>query len=201
MRPSAASGQAESRARPGAGRDRGVRGARAVTRTLPVGADPTGVAITGDKAYVTHFRTGAVSVLDLPSGTQRGSISLALSTDQTFGEVRKPGLAAEVVVTPDGQAVVPHTQAKDEPIPTDVGGSAYVSGVVPVVATAVTQIDTTTDTVVPANAAIGGDKVATDCFDCGMPGMRGVGGAFVTSARGVLGAGGWPTHAASGSSS
>lgn len=152
---------------------------RRVVRRIETPADPSGVTVTADgRAYVTHARSGSVSIVDYQGGAVRGELSLSLDPELTFGEKRLPGSPVEPVATPDGRLFVPHTQSKEDTIPTDGASDGYVSGSpVPVVATALVEIDTAEDRVVVPAAA------GKDCFECdSMPG-RGFGGgeAFVTS--------------------
>jgi YVTN family beta-propeller protein len=67
-----------------------------VTATIPVGAVPTGVAVTpdGSKVYVTNFESNSVSVIDTAS-------NMVIDTIASVGPSRPVGVA----VTPDGGRV------------------------------------------------------------------------------------------------
>lgn len=119
-----------------------------VVKTLPTSGEPSGVAVVGpDKAYVTHFRTGEVSTLNLSAlslGTRR--LAMTVSPEKTGFDFRIPGQPRDPIVSPiDERVFIPHVQAKDSPVPTDVEGGYAGFGMLPVVADAVATVDADRD--------------------------------------------------------
>lgn len=125
---------------------------REVVRTIETGEDPQGLAmLPNGKAYLTHVRSGEVSVIDVEKGEVARTLALVLPTEKTGGEKRVPGAPIDPVVMPgSGRVFVPHSQSKEDPVPTDVPGAYSGGGSVPVVANALATIDGDSDRLLDA---------------------------------------------------
>jgi len=152
-----------------------------VARTVETPADPTAVVVNADgKVYVSHARSGLISVLDLRTGQPTSApMNLTLSPSKTGGEQRTPGMPSDLVLGAGGRIYIPHVQSKQTPTATTVttgGGDTYAGGgqpgSVPVVANGVATIDTTSNVLLNGP---GLEKFSSfgfgegDCFDCGAP--------------------------------
>ena len=136
--------------------------------------DPSGITVLPDgRAYVTHLRTGSVSIIDVAAGTVSSSqISLQLPVATTGGENRLPGQPVAPVLGANGLVYIAHVQSKETATPTTVSNSdAYAGspGSVSVVAPAVATVDTTTNLV---RVGTGFQSAFTPgpCGTCGAPG-------------------------------
>jgi YVTN family beta-propeller protein len=125
--------------------------ALAVTRTISTPADPYGVLFhPNGKIYVTHQRSGAVSVYNGSTGEQsHDPMFLVLDPSKTGGEPRLPGAPTDPVLGDSGRVYIPHVQSKQTPTATAVGsppgsyaGGGGAPGAVAVVASGVASIDT-----------------------------------------------------------
>ncbi len=128
--------------------------------TQAVGAHPRAVAAFGDRLLVTHFKTGAVSVLDAGSGEPQRDLSLtqpAAVTQSAFRSVFDPGQARDLAVAADGRVYVAHTQARAVAIEvengTGYGGDPSSTLVVPAVAAGLSTVDGATLEVLEEPAA------------------------------------------------
>ncbi|MBS2029197.1 MAG: c-type cytochrome [Deltaproteobacteria bacterium] len=133
---------------------------------VQVGEEPRGVAVVGDKAYVTAFKKGAITTVDLKQHQVSGGIDLS-SPDQHNTQVEPdanpndmaPEAVVDVTPSPDGTRVyAPHLWALTASITADrtlsggpSSGSAYGSSGPcqsggSIVSAGIATVDTTTDT-------------------------------------------------------
>ena len=132
--------------------------------TVTVGQEPRGVAVVGDKAYVTQLKKDSITVVDLKAHQVSSGISLASNDDpnpQTNPNAMTAGGVVDVTAAPDGKRVyAPHLwelvgniQANRSLNGVASGGGSYGGGVDPcgtgassIVAAGMATIVTSTDT-------------------------------------------------------
>ena len=133
---------------------------------VAVGEEPRGVAVVGDKAYVTAFKKGALTTVDLKQHQVSGGIDLSSpDVHNTPGDLNEnpndmsPGAVIDVTPAPDGSRVyAPHLWEITGSITANRslmgggggGGSYGSSGPCQsggsIVSAGVATVDTTTDT-------------------------------------------------------
>lgn len=128
--------------------------------TLPVGEEPRGVAVIGNKAYVSVLKKGAVTVVDLDQHQVKAGVSLASpdAADPAANPLAmRPGGAVDVTPAPDGSRVyAPHVWQLIGNIEGDrtlvgpatggsYGGPSQCNSTGSIVAAGLATIQTTTD--------------------------------------------------------
>lgn len=125
-----------------------------------VGEEPRGVAVVGQKAWVTNFKQGRLTVVDLT--TRRPAKSVELSNDGSSettaaGSTRaartavSAGLVADVTRSPSGDRVyAPHVWQRNAPITAATAPGGYYEGggpcgVTSIVSSALTTVDVEAD--------------------------------------------------------
>jgi YVTN family beta-propeller protein len=154
----------------------------AVRSTIPTEADPSGVAVLPDgRVYVTHVRSGNVSILDKQTFTVSGSFPMTVPLSTAIvSQPRQPEQPITPVVTFNGHVLIPHSESDvslidtttpDVPTPDKGGGGAAYAGGSdgfnfrpPVVAPAIATIDPNTNTVLAGTETGAADVKAGDAI-------------------------------------
>jgi DNA-binding beta-propeller fold protein YncE len=144
--------------------------------TLPVGEEPRGVAVIGNKAYVSVLKKGAVTVVDLKQHQIASGVDLS-SPDSKLDlasnpNAMRPGGAVDVTASPDGTRVyAPHVwqlmgnieSSRGIVSGTGGGGSYGSSGPCnsqgSIVAAGLATIETTTDTAKTDDLSVCNDPI------------------------------------------
>ncbi len=99
---------------------------RIVSRVALGDAEPRGLAVTGGRLIVSHFKSGRLSVVEPGVDRLRDSIGMKLASRSFFS----PNQIDQLTVDPADPAVVvaPHVECNNDPAQFGAGGSAFVGG-------------------------------------------------------------------------
>jgi mono/diheme cytochrome c family protein len=97
---------------------------RVVARVALPDAEPRGLAVTGGRIVVSHFKSGRLSVVEPGADGVRASIGMKLPSRSFF----TPNQFDQVTVDPDDPAVVvaPHVECNNDPAQFGAGNAAFV---------------------------------------------------------------------------
>jgi YVTN family beta-propeller protein len=96
---------------------------RVVARVALMDAEPRGLAITGGRIVVSHFKSGRLSVVEPAAGSVRHTVGMKLASRGFF----TPNQFDQLTVDPEDPTVVvaPHVECNNDPAQFAAGGSAF----------------------------------------------------------------------------